>query len=282
MSAKAFFDKLASRTAARFDTRKNKNKKESLQRCPLTSGDILIVVYELDTFTPISGMSVNIPALGAATTDASGVAEWLEKDPAGYTYAVTSAGTDYADGLWRDEAGAFALGANSVQLITTGVMPTGKLHVQVKLRATGALLPAADVLSIEGMAAGSVSESDRVFDAVEVGDYVLTAKLAEGLYMSVKLSSEKANVKKNETTDVELLVDEMTWVELKLMDVTRKKIPVSAWMATLALSSAPATIVRSGRDGIGRREEPKVDDQCNLSELATDDANILYQLDEIV
>jgi hypothetical protein len=276
VSAKDFFSKLESRKQGRHTARKGR----ATQRCPLTSGDVLVCVYKLSNFEAIPGMAVDIPGLGAATTDDMGVAEWLEQTPGAYTYAVQHANSAYAGKMWRGDNANFGLGANSVSLHIAGVASSGALKVEVRLRSTDDLLPAADVHAIEGTGELSEGEAERSFDPLPVGAYTVVAKLKPNLYSAETVRSATVEVREDETSTVVLRVDELTWVELAVRDMTGRRY-IAGCRAALDMPNGALLTEPTDALGVARADVSAAAQSCTLRHVTTP-GDTIYELIEII
>lgn len=274
----SIFDKLEKRRGARYAKRKSG---KSIQKCPKTTGDVLVMVYREGSNLPIAGMVVDIPRLGTATTDSNGIAEWLEKDPGACTYMVQHAGTAYAGKRWRNDTNTFMLWANNVSIHQASVASAGALRVRVRNQRTQALLPAADVLSIEGTGLESKNEADRTFNNLAVDKYTITARIDKGdAYAVGMVSSAPVDVLEGQTTDVILDVPELTWVEVKVRDLTDiRNVPNAR--VKLKMGAAAEKTVTVGANAVAREESAQANDTCTLKEVEVPDDRI-YELVEIV
>lgn len=275
MTAKDFFSRLESRKAGRYDARKNR----ATEQCPLKSGDILVAVYELSTMAPIKKMTVEIDGLGPAVTDEMGVAEWLEKPPGAYRYVVER-GEKYAKKLWRNDAKNFALGGNAVSVHTAGVAASGALKVSVRLRRTGALLPAEHVLALVGTGETCEGEAEHLFENLPVGDYVVSAKLIADVYDATIVRGAAVEVEENKTAELTLEVDELSWVEVAVRDMTAPRW-FNGCRVALEMPDGAALTPRTDHAGVARVETKGGEARCTLRYVATPGDEI-YELIEII
>jgi len=276
VSAEAFFNSLESRKQSRYSARKSR----ATESCPLTTGDILVSVHKQSSFEPVTGLSVNIAALGAASTDDMGVAEGLEKTPAAYTDAVQHAGTAYAGKMWTSDTQAFTLGANSVAVFNASVAESGALNVEIRVRETGELVDATRVKSILGTNEDSTAEATRLFDPVAVGTYTITAELDADFYAPAKVQGEPVTVVENQTVTCVLEVDETTWIEFKVRDMTDKKDLPGAALA-VQIGEGPAVTAKTDAEGLARIDSTADAAECRLDHVVTD-GDLIYEFIEIV
>ena len=276
MSAEAFFGKLESRKASRYDTRKSR----ATQDCPDTTGDVLVSVHNQDSFEPVTGVKVDIATLGTATTDDMGVAEWLEKKPAAYTYAVQTNDPAHANKMWVNDTQAFTLGANSVAVFNASVASSGALMVEVRLSDSGELVDAAKVKAILGTNEESKGEASRLFDPVPVGTYTITAEVDGDFYSPATVEGDPVVVRENETITCVLEVSETTWVEVKLRDMTDKK-DIAEASVGLQIGDGPAVTAKTDAQGLTRIDSAADEAECTLNQVSTD-GDLVYEFIEIV
>jgi hypothetical protein len=219
MPVNAFLSNLTRRKSERSEARASM----AVSKCPVKTGDVLIGVFNSLTMDPLGGVATKLDGVGAKPTDDMGIAAYLEVDPKEYKYSVTY-GADYEAWERSDEAGSVGVSGNSVAVVQSSAWAAGKINVTVKLKHQDGrmeVLPGEDVLSI---VAGETVEkmSQHVFSSVALGEHRVTVKVDPAKYGPTELS-QTVVVKANETNDIEFVVEEVSWITIKIHDVDAKK-----------------------------------------------------------
>jgi hypothetical protein len=176
-ASEKLMDALSSRKGKREKTKKSRAKTE----CPLKKADVLVLVYQANSFEPLKNVPVTLNGVtpGSEVTDKMGIAQFIDCEPGAYDYKVDYSGTTYKDELKSRETGSFNLAGGSILVKRSTVSPVSAIAVTLKDDAGAAITDQA-VFSISGPYGKTNPEtagpSDR-FDDIPSGKYTVKVSL---------------------------------------------------------------------------------------------------------
>lgn len=262
--------------------RKKAKSSKSVQQCPSRYGDVFIGTYFLTTYEPIQGISVQLDGT-TKTTDKMGIAEFLDKEPGSYAYTIDWAASAHANSLIEGGQGTVAVVGGGVASSNSGVRPTGRLKVEVRLEnadgLAGELVPVADVLKIFANGEAYVGVNTVTIPDLPVATYQVSANVKTDRYEPHTNVAQSAEVKPDAEATAVVIVTEMTWLEVKVVEAGSGA-KVEGVSLELVYANRHPTFAFTNAAGLARIALPKLDDKFRLKSAASQESGKKFYLAE--